>query len=45
MQYSEKQHKYKFCTNVYWHLITGGIGGLSPPNNAPSTPKLKYETL
>ena len=23
----------------------GGFGGLSPPNKAPSPPKLKYETL
>jgi len=37
-----------FC-GLNWQLCspvaTGGFGWLSPPNKAPSTPKLKRETL
>jgi len=38
MQYSEKQHKYKFCTNVYWHLITGVLVGLAPQTTLQALP-------
>jgi len=35
-----------FVVHVFSPVATGGgFGGLSPPNEAPTTPKLKYLTL